>query len=356
MNPFTHQRILHRLLAEVKEINTAMIQVGALALHVDQNLRNAVDNILIRIEKIRMELGKSTEALVNEDHQAPTVWGVLSALSASVAALEVLKASPPSDSYASQTALTTLEMKVDTLDAGMQDIKRGTRLFIERFQDSLFDSLQRLARKLKELDDQDVLHRLTRLDHQTKSSEHMETERCIDTAESDPLNLSDLLLESRLVGGLSSIDRTPQRQNHSSSGDTSQVAPMRRIPDALLELTERVRALESQGPSNGGGSSDGTSTTLSAFWTQKIADLEREVATLSTQATNGAIKFSGLGFTSVDEVQAWLNQALWLPCLWFGIRCLSLHGKLSLRRRMTGPDCNAHYHGETAQTQNQDSG
>ncbi|KAL7556553.1 hypothetical protein ACA910_001892 [Epithemia clementina (nom. ined.)] len=44
---------------------------------------------------------------------------------------------------------------------------------------------------------------------------------------------------------------------------------------------------------------------LSGVWTQKISDLEAEVNKLSTQLSNGAVRFAGLGFTSVEEVKAW---------------------------------------------------
>ncbi|KAL7557224.1 hypothetical protein ACA910_001891 [Epithemia clementina (nom. ined.)] len=128
--------------------------MGHLALSVNKDLHNAEDNILICIEKLHMEMGKSTEAILEAEHQAPTIWEVLSALFASVTAIEAT-ASDPSTTfhYARQSMFHTLEIQIASLEVGIAEVKRGKCSFVEQFWGSMVELLQKLARKLKDFED-----------------------------------------------------------------------------------------------------------------------------------------------------------------------------------------------------------
>ncbi|KAL7571949.1 hypothetical protein ACA910_006579 [Epithemia clementina (nom. ined.)] len=118
----------------LSQISGAIMETAQLASTVDKDLHNTLDNILNHIKKLRMEMGKSAKAILEVQHQAPTIWGVLSTLLASVTALEfAVSDSSQSSQYARQTALCSLEIQVATLEAGAAEVKQGTQLFVKHF-------------------------------------------------------------------------------------------------------------------------------------------------------------------------------------------------------------------------------
>ncbi|KAL7580062.1 hypothetical protein ACA910_005047 [Epithemia clementina (nom. ined.)] len=129
-----HQPITVKLGKDLQKLGSQVQKMGTMTLQVDSDFQESTEKILIRLERLQVELGNSKEANVAIDHKAPTIWGSLSALSSAVQSLKDLSEDWNKDGSTQQEELKQFFKMQNNAQDNLRTFKEGVKHQLEKLK------------------------------------------------------------------------------------------------------------------------------------------------------------------------------------------------------------------------------